>query len=254
MDTRCPRGEGAPCRPVSAVEIVVVAIAAVLGGAAQSVLGFGAAFTTVPAIAIVAPELLPGSALLAFLPLSAAMLVRERHHVDRRAALRLSIARLPGIALGAAAVRVLDPRGLAAVVAVLLLIAVGTAASGLAISPTPTAQRIAGAISGFSGTAVGLGGPPLAVLYRDVAPSTSRPTLAVVFTTGILTSGVALSASGSLPARHLVVGAVLSLAILAGMVLAAPVLRRLSDARIRTGLLAWAAAGSLLALVRVVLG
>lgn len=239
---------------MSVVELVVVAIAALLGGAAQSVLGFGAAFTTVPVLAVVAPELLPGSALVAFLPLSAVMALRERHHMDRSSALRLSTARIPGILLGTVAVRYLDPRGLALVVALIMLLAVGSAAAGWSILPTPSAQRIAGAISGFSGTSVGLGGPPLAVLYRGRPPSESRPTLAVVFATGIVMSLVALTASGSFSAAQGAAGAIISVAILLGMAVAAPVLRRVHDDTVRRGLLVWAGAGSLLALARVLLG
>lgn len=239
---------------VSAAEVVVVAVAALLGGAAQSVLGFGASFTTVPVLAVVAPELLPGAALVALLPLSTVMAVRERAQMDRGAAVRLSLARIPGILLGTAAVRYLDPRGLALVVAVFMLLAVASAAAGFRIDPTPGAQRLFGAISGFSGTSVGLGGPPLAVLYRGRPASESRPTLAVVFATGIVLSLAALAVTGSASTGQASAGAAIAVAILVGMVAAAPLLRRLDDATIRNGLLVWAGAGSLLALGQVLLG
>lgn len=232
----------------------MVAIAALLGGAAQSLLGFGAAFTTVPVLAVLAPQLLPGAALVAFLPLSGIMALRERRHMDRDSARRLSVARIPGILAGTVAVRLLEPRGLALVVAVIMLLAVASAAAGWSVAPTPPAQRWAGAISGFAGTSVGLGGPPLAVLYRGRPPSESRPTLAVVFATGIVMSLAALTVSGSFTRAQLAAGAIISLAILAGMALAAPLLRRLEDSTIRKGLLVWAGAGSLLALSRVLIG
>ncbi|CAN5283329.1 sulfite exporter TauE/SafE family protein [soil metagenome] len=239
---------------MSAVEIAVVVFAAAAGGAAQSVLGFGAAFTTVPVLAVVAPQLLPGAALVAFLPLSSVMAVRERRHMDRPSALRISASRIPGILLGTLAVRLLDARGLAATVAVIMLLAVVSTAAGLAVEPTPRNQRIAGAVSGFAGTSVGLGGPPLAVLYRSRPAAQTRPTLAVVFATGIVMSLAALALSGSFGREQLLNGMWISGAILAGMVLATPLLRRLSEARIRSGLLLWAGAGSVLALVQVLTG
>ncbi len=239
---------------VSGPEMIVVVVAAVLGGAAQSVLGFGAAFTTVPALALFAPELIPGAALLSFLPLTVTMAVRERETIDRSAAGRIMLARIPGIALGTLAVRLANPDTLAAGVAIILLAAVISSAMGWQLTPTPTAERITGVISGFSGTAVGLGGPPLAVLYRDRPARTSRPTLAIVFAVGIVMSLAALGLTGSLTAQQVVVGAQLAAAILVGMVVAAPLLRRLSDAHLRRGLLLWAGGGSIVALLRVALG
>lgn len=194
------------------------------------------------------------AALVAFLPLSAVMAVRERHHMDRPAALRLSICRIPGILFGTAAVRYLDPDGLALVVAVIMLLAVGSAPAGWSVDPTPAAQRVAGAVSGFSGTSVGLGGPPLAVLYRSRPPAESRSTLAVVFATGITMSLAALAVTGSASLAQVSAGALISVAILAGMVAAAPMLRRLDETTIKAGLLLWAGAGSLLALLQAVLG
>lgn len=239
---------------MSGPEVLLVVVAAVLGGAAQSVLGFGAAFTTVPALALVAPELIPGAALLSFLPLTSSMAWRERGRIDRTAAVRVSIARLPGIALGTLAVRIADPEALAAGVAVVLLAAVLSAALGWSVTPTPWAERITGAISGFSGTAVGLGGPPLAVLYRDRPPGESRPTLSIVFAVGIVCSLASLGWSGSFTAAQAVAGAWIAVAIMGGMTLAAPLLRRLSDAHLRRGLLVWAGGGSAVALLRVLAG
>ncbi|MGI9017987.1 MAG: sulfite exporter TauE/SafE family protein [Euzebya sp.] len=246
---RTPR----PWEVLSGPEMVFVLVAAVLGGAAQSVLGFGAAFTTVPAIAIVAPELIPGAALLSFLPLTGIMALRERTLMDRPAAFRICVARVPGILLGTAAVKVLDADDLATGVAIVMLGAVVSAGLGWSVAMTPTSERIAGVISGFSGTAVGLGGPPLAVLFRDRPPQQSRPTLAVVFTIGILLSTFTLAVTGSLTWNQVTSGAVIAVGLMAGLVLASPLLARLSDKTIRGGLLVWAGSGSAVALLRVVL-
>jgi hypothetical protein len=53
--------------------VPLILVSAVLGGLAQGTVGFGAAFATVPALALIAPELLPGSMLVAVLPLTLAM-------------------------------------------------------------------------------------------------------------------------------------------------------------------------------------
>lgn len=234
--------------------LTILLTAAFLGGAVQSVLGFGAAFTLVPALAVVAPDLLPGAAITAFLPLTALMAVRERASLDRSAAGRLLLSRVPGTLLGTAAVAVLPVRGLATVVAVLLLAAVVLTARGMTIPETPRTVVAAGVASGFSGTAVGLGGPPLALLYRGRHSSELRPTLAIVFALGILLSIATLGATDGYHVADAGVGAVLGVANVAGMAAAAPLLRRLPEPAIRAGLLVWAGVGSLLALVRVLAG
>lgn len=238
---------------MSGPELVVVLVAAVFGGAAQSVLGFGAAFTTVPALALFAPELIPGAALVSFLPLTGWMAVRDRAATNRRSAGRVMIARVPGTLLGTAAVAMADADALAVGVALVLIGAVLSAALGWSVPLTPTAEMTAGVVSGFSGTAVGLGGPPLALLYRDRPPEEGRATMAPVFALGIVVSLVALAVTGSFTRDQAQAGAVLAGAILFGMVVAAPLLRRLSDAHLHRGLLVWAGGGSVVALLRVLL-
>ncbi len=234
--------------------LLALLVAGVLGGAVQSVLGFGAAFTLVPALAVLAPDLLPGAAITAFLPLSLMMALRERDSLDRRAAGHLLLWRVPGTLLGTAAVAVLPVRGLAAVVAVTLLLAVFLTARGWTVAETPRTIGVAGIASGFSGTAVGLGGPPLALLYRGRHSTQIRPTLAAVFAAGILLSILTLGVTDGYHREDALVGLVLGGANLAGLVAAAPLLRRLQETTIRAGLLVWAALGSVLALVRVLAG
>jgi uncharacterized membrane protein YfcA len=241
-------------RPVSGLDLLLVAVAAVAGGAVQSALGFGAAFTTVPVLAVVAPELLPGAALLAFLPLTLLMAVRERSHLDRPTALRIMAARVPGILLGTAAVRVADPDALAVGVAVVLILAVLTAATGWRVPATPRNEVGFGMASGLAGTAVGLGGPPLAVLFRERPPAEIRATMSAVFAVGIVMSLLSLGVTGSFDGPQAVVGGQLALAILAGLLVATPLVRRLSDAHLRRGLLVWAGGGSAAALLRVLAG
>jgi uncharacterized protein len=239
---------------VSAAELLLLVAAAAVGGGVQSALGFGAAFTTVPALAVVAPELLPGAPLLGFLPLTLLMAVRERADVDRRTAVRIMVARVPGIALGTAAVAVADPDGLAVVVAVVLLGAVVSAAMGWRVRPSTASDVTFGALSGFSGTAVGLGGPPLAVRFRDRPPAEGRATMSAIFAVGISMSLASLAATGSFTQAQASAGGVLAVALLVGMAVAAPLARRLSDAHLRRGLLVWAAGGSVVALLRVLAG
>jgi uncharacterized protein len=234
--------------PVWAVAVVLVAATA--GGAAQSALGFGAAFTTVPALAVVAPELLPGAVLVALLPLSVVMLVVGRGHTDVRAAGRLTLGRLPGIAVGTAVVALLPTRGLTVAIGLLLLTAVGASAAGWTVAVTSGSELAAGFVSGVTGTAAALGGPPIALLYRDRGATALRPTLALVWAVGLLPIIGSLWLAGQFTLTQARAGVVLAGAMLAGLLLAAPLVRRWPDDVVRRGVLAWAAVGAVAALGR----
>lgn len=232
----------------------LVVVAAVLGGVAQSTVGFGAAFATVPALALTAPELLPGAMLVAVLPLSVTMAAVGRAELDRASAARLMLGRLPGIAVGTAIVVVVDVRWLTAIVAVVLLGAVAAAAGGWRLEITPRRELVAGVLSGVTGAATALGGPPLALLYRDRDPRVVRPTLGVVWAVGIVITLVGLGALGSFTGTQAMAGVLLAVLLLVGLLLSRPLLRLLTADQVRAVILWWAGLGGVAALGRVVLG
>ncbi len=234
-------------------ELALIALAACAGGVAQSTLGFGASFTTVPALAVIAPELLPAAMIVAIVPLSVVMVLRSRAELDVRGLGRLTIGRLPGIAAGGWVVATLPTGGLTIGIAVLLLGAVAAAAVGWQVTVRPGTEIVAGALSGLTGTAGGLGGPPLAVLYRGRAGAVMRPTLAGVWAVGAVPALTSLAVAGELVAAQVRAGGLLAVAMLTGLLVAEPIVRRVPDATIRRAVLGWAAIGGLLALVRTLL-
>ena len=232
--------------------VATLLAAGVLAGAVQSALGFGAAFVLIPVLAFVAPEALPGAIIVAIAPLSAAMIVLRRRGVDVRAVGRVTSGRLPGIVAGGALAGALGERALTVAIAVLLLTAVVAVASGVTVPVTRRNEVVAGVASGLSGTAAGLGGPPLGLLYRGSTGERLRGTLAAVWLVGSLPALGSLALFGALTAVQLQVGAVLGACTVVGLAVAAPAVARLSDARVRTGVLAFAATGAVAALARAV--
>lgn len=239
---------------IGPVALLLIVTAAVLGGVAQSTVGFGAAFATVPALALTAPELLPGAMLVAILPLSTTMAIVGRADLDRASATRLMIGRLPGIVIGTVIVVLVDVRWLTAIVAVVLLGAVVAAAGGWRLQVTPRRELVAGVLSGVTGAATALGGPPLALLYRERDPAVVRPTLGLVWAVGILITLIGLAAVGSFTRTQAAVGVLLSLLLLVGLLLSRPLLRLLTAAQVRAVILWWAGVGGVAALGRVVAG
>ncbi|MEX2550642.1 MAG: sulfite exporter TauE/SafE family protein [Nitriliruptoraceae bacterium] len=233
---------------------LLVIAAALLGGVAQGTVGFGAAFATVPALAVTVPELLPGAMLVASLPLSTSMAILERENLDGPAAMRLMLGRLPGIAIGTLVVLWADVRLLTALIATVLLFAVAAAGAGWHLEVTGRREVIAGVLSGITGTAAALAGPPVAVLYRDKDPAVMRPTLGLVWAIGIVVTIASLAAAGEFTVAQAAVGLPLGAVVLAGLGLGRIVIARVSAARIRAGILWWAGVGGFAALVRVALG
>jgi uncharacterized protein len=84
------------------------------------------------------------------------------------------------------------------------------------VTVTGRREVAAGVVSGFTGTAAGLGGPPLALLYRASGSEKLRPTLAGVWLVGSLPALGALALAGSLTVEQVVAGGVLSLAMVPG--------------------------------------
>ncbi len=236
------------------VGVVGVLLAAFAGGIAQGTVGFGAAFATVPALALTVPELLPGAMLVAALPLSLLMAWLERRHLDTGMARRLIIGRLPGLALGTAVVVIVDVRWLTAIVAAILLAAVAASAVGWHVAVTPRRELAAGVASGFTGAATALGGPPLAILYRHHDPGVLRPTLSAVWAVGIVLTLSGLAVAGSFTGAQATAGAGLAVLLLFGLVAGRAVVRRVPAERISTAILGWAAVGGTAALVRAIAG
>jgi uncharacterized protein len=228
--------------------------AAVAAGGFQSTLGFGAAFVLVPALAVVAPDLLPGAIVVAIVPLSAVMVATQRRGLDLRAVGRVTVGRLPGIALGGVVVALLSQRALTVAIAVILLLAVASVGGGWHVEVSRTTELVAGAVSGLTGTAAALGGPPLALLYRGTSGTVMRPTLAGVWLVGSLPVLASLQLAGSLTSTQIRAGGLLGIGTVAGLVLARPLVTRLSEATLRGAVLWWAGAGAGAALVRALLG
>jgi len=112
----------------------------------------------------------------------------------------------------------------------------------------------AGVISGVTGTATSIGGPPVALLYQDQSGPRVRATLSVYFTIGNSIALAALAATGHLPERDVVVGLVFVGCAAVGFAAAAGLRRFLDAGRTRAAVLAAAAGSALVLIAHSVLG
>jgi uncharacterized membrane protein YfcA len=185
----------------------VAAAAAVLaGGVLQSATGFGFAMLTSPLLlALIGPRQTVTTSCILGLLVSGILLAGEgrRPSVAGRDAALLVVFSIPGLALGAVAVRVLSVQALAIMMAVGvlggLLVRVRTRRRARQ-RPIPVwTAPIAGVTSGVLSTSTGISGPPLIfyLLAHGVPPARMRDTLAAIFVSLGALSLAALIVAGS---------------------------------------------------------
>jgi len=241
--------------------VIALAAAAVFVGASlQSATGFGFALIAAPILfaAFGAQEAVTAGVLLGIV-INVLTLATERRtpSVLRSEALALVAWSLPGLALGALALRELPERVLSALVAIGVL-------GGLALrlqarrvrsadAPARSAHRrwsapLAGVSSGALSTSTSLSGPPLVLhmLARGVTPAQMRDTLAAVFIALAVLGAPALLIAGSFDVPDAI--AILLAAGLAGQLLGRHLFTRLTGRGHETVVLVVLACAALIAL------
>ena len=238
---------------LSPTEWLAVAVAVFVGTAIQGALGFGMVVIALPVLLLVDPELVPGTILCGGWVVPGYLAWRHWGSPNWREIITIMIARIPGLTVGAVALRLLDQRQLALVAATGVLVAVGASSSGWHIRRTPLAVSLAGFFSGFLGSVAAIGGPPTALLYQRESGPDIRSALSVLNAMGIGSQILAVSLAGAIDRDDVVTGLSLTPAMVAGLV-AAPVVIRHSDSRLRPMVLGVCAVAALTVLVRTLLG
>jgi hypothetical protein len=178
---------------LTAGAVVAAAIATLIGASIQGSIGFGMNLVTVPVFALALPEALPATVVLLGLPLAAAMVRHEHHAIDRGGFAWIVAGRVPGTAAGAVVVASVSTDTLKGVIGLSVLLAVAASAFAPPIRVSPVSQFTGGTVSGVTGTAAGIGGPPLALLYQHHPGPTMRATLAASFLVGTVMSIASLA-------------------------------------------------------------
>jgi uncharacterized membrane protein YfcA len=198
------------------VAVVVVGVATLVGASIQGSIGFGMNLVTVPVLALVLPDALPATAVLLGIPISLAMLRHEHHALDRTGLAWIIVGRVPGTILGAWIVATFTDDNLKAFIGASVVFAVLVSVVAPPLRLTPTTQIASGIASGTTGTAAGIGGPPVALLYQHHPGPTVRATLAATFFFGTLLSMVTLTVAREVRAADVVIALALVPIIVAG--------------------------------------
>jgi uncharacterized membrane protein YfcA len=234
---------------VSAGELVACLLIVVVGAFVQGSVGFGLNLVVVPVVAVLVPEAVPGALVLVSLPLTVTMVVREHHHVDRRGVAWIMLGRLPGAVIGAAVVVLVAQDVLTTIIGVAILVAVGLSLAQLHVKVSPASAATAGFSAGIMGTAAGVDGPPLALLYQHHHGEAIRATLAACFVIGTVMSATVLAIAGEIGVDQLLFSLAMMPALVVGLVASTWGARHLRGRSIRPFVLGFAGIAGLVAIV-----
>jgi uncharacterized membrane protein YfcA len=233
--------------------LLVAGFVLAFGALVQGMVGIGVAIVSVPVVALVQPELVPGPLILVTQILTGLTLAREFHDVDWRGVCWAMAGRLPGTVIGVVIVDSLPQKQFLLVVGTGVLIF--TVLSMISWQPEPTVPALAtaGLVSGAFGTAMAIGGPPVALLYQRDTGARIRSTMAAYLLLGGFLSAASLAVAGRLGGHELWLATLLLPFVILGFALSGPARRLVDGGRVRHAVLAVAGASAVMLIGRSLL-
>jgi len=229
---------------------VLVFLAVLAGSTVQAVVGLGVGLVAAPVVTLLAPQLMPGVLLSIALVLPVMTLVEERRDIDWFGLSWSLPPRVLGTGVGVWVVATFSADQLGVFIGTIVLLAVLLTWHAVTVPVNRGTLGTAGFVSGVTGTATSIGGPPFALLYQHRPPREIRSTMAVFFVVGATISLVALGISGELHRHQVAVGVLLLPAVLLGVLLGRPLRRLLPAGRVRGAVLVVSGASALVLVVR----
>jgi uncharacterized protein len=234
---------------LSVAEVVLIVAVTAAGACVQGGIGFGLGLVAAPVLALVDQRFVPGPLIAAGVLLTIGVLHRERQDLRLGVVKWAMVGRVAGSAAGAAAVAVIAADALGILFGALILLAVALSVAGRSVAPTWGTLLGAGVLSGFMGTTVSVGGPPLALVYQRQRGAELRATMAAFMVFGAIVSLAMLVLFGQFGLEELGLALLLVPGVLAGFGLSRWVARSLDRGWIRPAVLGFSAASAVVLLL-----
>ena len=238
---------------IATPEFALAFIVSFLASALHSTVGFGFALISVPLLSLLNPLFAPVPQLLVVLPLTLAIVFRERHAVEVRSTLWIFAGRVPGAFIGVALLKLLSNAALDVLMSLMVMVGVVIVVSRGTFRRTSAREFGAGVASGTMAMVSAIGGPPIALLYRNDTGPTVRANLGLVFAVGLcITIGVR-AAADEISWDEVAIGAALLPAVLLGLRASQSLIPRVEGSRLRNAIVIVAGGAAVLLLARGVL-
>ncbi|MCG5213966.1 sulfite exporter TauE/SafE family protein [Streptosporangium sp. KLBMP 9127] len=219
----------------------------------QGSVGFGVGLVGAPVIMMLDPGVMPGAIQVVNLTMPLFTLAVGWRRVDWRGVGWALLGRLPGSALGAVILVYISAYTLGILVGGMVLVAVALSAWTVAVPRNAGTITGAGLVSGVTGTATGIGGPPIALVFQGDKGPQIRATLAMYFFLGAAQALLILWLVDELTVEAVRFGGLLVPFMIAGFLVSGPLRRYLDGGRVRVAVLVVAGA-SAVALIAQSLG
>jgi uncharacterized membrane protein YfcA len=222
---------------VSPLELGLAFLVTLIAATVQGTVGFGFAVLSVPLLSLVDTRMAPVPQLLLSLPLCIWVAWRERESVKLGEVGWILAGRLPGAAIGVWLLYTLSQVWLDGLVAGVVMLAVLVMASGRQLARNPYTKFSTGVVSGTFALLASIGGPPLALLYRDAKGPVLRANLAAVFVIGLTITIAARVLASAIVVSDVILAAWLLPAVLLGAYASGPLGSRVEGAVLRRAVL-----------------
>lgn len=230
--------------------VAVLAATLVVGAAVQGLVGLGLGLVAAPVTMLLEPSLMPDLLLWLSLLMPMVTLLREHHEIDWPGLGWSVTARVPGTVVGLWLLVLVSERALGVAVGVVVLASVLLTARAVVLPVNRRSAVVAGLVSGVTGTATSIGGPPMALLLQHRHPRQIRSTLGVYLLLGNALSLTGLALLGRLEVATFLLALVMAPTLLVGFALSRAVHRRVPRRQVRAGVLVVCGGSALVLLVR----
>ena len=220
---------------LSLIELVFISVLLFASAAIQGILGFGFAVISSPILVQIEPLLVPQILSLLALPMAYRIYQREKKEVDWKPFKFLFLGRVIGGPLGLLLLINLNERLLSISVGAIVFFAGVATFNEWTLERNNQTSWIAGSLSGIFAMIAGVGGPPIAILFRGASGKEFRPSLNAVFTFGIIITLSLLFISGEIYRDHIVLILYLAIPVALGLKLSSSLFSDVSDATISKG-------------------
>ena len=220
---------------LSLIELVFISVLLFASAAIQGILGLGFAVISSPILVQIEPLLVPQILSLLALPMAYRIYQREKKEVDWKPFKFLFLGRVIGGPLGLLLLINLNERLLSISVGAIVFFAGVATFNEWTLERNNQTSWIAGSLSGIFAMIAGVGGPPIAILYRGASGKEFRPSLNAVFTFGIIITLSLLFISGEIYRDHIVLILYLAIPVALGLKLSSSLFSDVSDATISKG-------------------
>lgn len=216
----------------------------------QATIGFGFSLICVSVLSLIDPKLTPVPQLFALAPLTIGMAWRERHHIDLQGVSWVILGRFLGAGLGVLCLTWASRSALNVLIGSMVLTAVILVWQRPQFQRNKTTEIAAGTLSGLSALISSIGGPMLALLYRNEPGGALRASMAAVFIIGLAITFGARLLSGNITMQDMWIGLCFVPAALLGLRTSSSFLSFIEGSILRWSILIIAGGASSLMIIR----